>query len=115
MNNPYRGEIWRVQLNPIVGAETGKKRPAVILSNDVSNRYAQTVTILPVTDPGERIFPFKVPLPAKTPGLTRESKVRCQQIRSVDKSRLLDRLGKVDSHKLREIEAALLVHLSIEQ
>jgi mRNA interferase MazF len=108
---PKRGEIWRVNFDPTQGAEIRKIRPAVIISNDQNNRYSLTVTVLPVTDKGERLFPFEVFLPQETEGLKKDSKIKCQQIRTIDKSRLAKRLGRINSAQFFEIERALDLHL----
>ncbi len=114
MNTPFRGEVWLVALDPTVGAEIKKTRPAVVISNDTNNQYAQTVTILPVSDIGEKVYPFEARLSSKTAGLMKESKVRTQQIRTVDKGRLVKFLGKVTPSEMNIIVQSLLIHLGIE-
>ena len=114
MDWPKRGDIWIVNLDPTIGAEIKKTRPALIISNDINNRYADTITLLPISDQGEKVYPFEVALPAKSFGLTKESKVKCQQIRTVDKRRLVKWLGIIDTHVLQDVEQALLIHLGIE-
>lgn len=58
-----RGQVWLVNLDPTVGAEIKKKRPAVIISNDLNNTYADTVTLLPMSDKGKKVYPFEVFIP----------------------------------------------------
>ena len=87
MAYPLRGEIWRVNFDPTIGAEIKKTRPALVISNDHNNQYSLTVTIVPITDRGHDVFPFEVFLGHLTPGLNKDSKLKCQQIRTVDKSR----------------------------
>ena len=108
----HRGEIWLVNLDPAIGAEIKKTRPAVMISNNLNNQYASTVTVLPVSDKGEKVYPFEVALPAGA-GLTKESKVRCQQIRTIDKIRLVKLLGRLEEEPLCQIQGALLFHLGI--
>ncbi len=114
MRTPKRGQIWLVNLDPTRGAEIKKTRPALVVSNDISNQYSGTVTILPITEKGKKIYPFEVELSSKTSGLKKVSKIKCQQIRTVDKSRLLKMLGVVEKEVVEKIEEALLIHLAID-
>ncbi|GAI32142.1 unnamed protein product, partial [marine sediment metagenome] len=60
MDFPKKGEIWLVSLEPVVGHEIGKTRPALVISNDRNNQFADTVTMLPITSKTEKIYPFEV-------------------------------------------------------
>jgi len=113
MEFPKRGELWVVNLDPTIGAEIKKRRQAVIISNDINNQYSRTVTILPVTDKGKKIYPFEVRLQPRGTDLTKESKIKCQQIRTVDKQRIVARLGALDHDQVMQVERALRVHLEI--
>lgn len=114
MNAPLRGEIWIVKLDPTMDSEIKKTRPALIISNNINNQHMKTITLLPITDKGEDVLPFEVNLPSKKSGLTKESKIKCQQIRTVDKARLTKLIGEIDSVKIKEVEQALLIHLGVE-
>ncbi len=114
MDKPQRGEIWLVNLDPTTGAEIKKTRPAVVISNDLNNRYADTITVLPISDKGEKVYPFEVYLRAGSFGLSKESKVKCQQVRTIDKSRLIKSYGSIGRQELQQVEQALLLHLGIE-
>jgi len=114
VNFPKRGEIWLVSLEPVVGAEIDKARPAIVISNDRNNQFAATVTVIPITSKTERIYPFEVFLPAEETGLSRDSKAKCNQIRTIDKKRLVKPLGVLALNKVRETEKALLVHIGIK-
>lgn len=103
-----------VALEPERGREIGKTRPALVISNNVNNRYAGTVTVLPVTSRTEKIYPFEALLTTEETGLPKESKVKCNQIRTVDKERLVKCLGLVPPDKMRKIETSLLLHLDIQ-
>ncbi len=111
MVHPKRGEIWRVNLDPTIAGKIKKTRPAVIIFNDHNNRHASTVTLLPITDKGHEVFPFEVGLSKDTPGLNKDSKIKCQQIRMVDKVGLLKLLGHIDGISLSSIEDAVRLHL----
>ena len=111
---PKRGEIYLVSLDPTIGGEIKKTRPALIISNDINNQYAPTVAVIPITSKTEKIYPFEVFIQAsKQTGLSCDSKAKCEQIRTIDKRRLIKLLGKVSEKELKEIEKALLIHLGI--
>ncbi|MDD5746522.1 MAG: type II toxin-antitoxin system PemK/MazF family toxin [Candidatus Omnitrophica bacterium] len=110
---PKRGEIYLVCLDPTVGSEINKTRPALIISNDINNHVAQTVTVIPITSSTEKIYPFETPVSSHESGLPEDSKVKCNQIRTVDKNRLVKLLGKVSKEKLNEVEDSLRVHLGM--
>lgn len=113
-----RGEVWLIDLEPIRGAEANKRRPAVIVSNDQANGRAAelgrgVVTVVPVTSNVARIFPFQVLLPKGGPsGLTVDSKAQAEQVRSVDVSRLVSRIGRVPPAAEAELDAALRLHMN---
>lgn len=106
-----RGDVVSVNLDPVVGSEVGKKRPAVVLQNALANRSSPTVTIVPVTSQVGRVYPFQVRLTAGEGGLTLESKAMCEQIRTVSRQRIAERLGQLSDARLGEIHAALDRHL----
>jgi len=74
-----RGGVYLVDLSPVIGSEIGKKRPAVVVSNDINNACADTVTVLPITSNVERIYPFEVFVPKGKGGLEKDSKVKVNQ------------------------------------
>jgi mRNA interferase MazF len=113
-----RGEIWLTDLEPIRGSEADKRRPAVLVSNDQANRRAGqlgrgVVTVVPVTSSVARILPFQVLLPATGSGLAHPSKAQAEQVRSIDVSRLVARLGLLPAAVITELDAALRLHLSL--
>lgn len=110
---PKRGEVWLVSLEPIVGREIGKTRPGLVISNNRNNEFSGTITILPITSQTERIYPFEASLSRHEANLSKDSKVKCNQIRTVDKERLVKRLGTIPTQKLGEVEQALLIHLDL--
>lgn len=107
-----RGEIYLVALDPVLGSETGKTRPAIVLQNDLANRSSPTVTIVPLTSSVDRCHPFQVLLPAEQTGLPKESKALCEQIRTVSRQRLgAAAIGKVPDAILTQVRSALDRHL----
>jgi len=110
---PQRGEIYLVCLDPTMGSEMNKTHPALIISNDINNRYSATVTVIPITSRTEIVYPFEVLFPPEKSGLPKESKVKCNQIRTIDKRRLIRSLGEISNEKLKEVEGALRIHLGM--
>jgi mRNA interferase MazF len=106
-----RGDVVSVNLDPVIGSEVGKSRPAIVLQNDLANRSSPTVTVIPISSKLGRIYPFQVRLSAGEGGLPRESKALCEQIRTVSRERIGERLGQIPSPRLEELRAALDRHL----
>ena len=112
-NYPKRGEIWQVSLEPVAGHEIGKTRPALVISNDKNNEYSSTVTLIPITASIEKIYPFEVFISGEDSGLPLDSKIKCNQIRTVDKLRLLKLVGGISTEIIKKVEEALLIHIGI--
>ena len=113
-----RGEIWLTDLEPIRGSEANKRRPAVLVSNDQANRRASqlgrgVVTVVPVTGNVARVLPFHVLLPVEESGLAVVSKAQAEQVRSVDVTRLVSRVGRVPPSLVADLDTALRLHLSL--
>lgn len=106
-----RGDVFLVNLDPVVGSEVGKTRPAIVLQNEMANRTSPTVTVVPLSTQVERVFPFQVLIPAGEGGLPRDSKALCEQIRTLSTKRLLQHLGSLPPERLEEIRTALDRHL----
>lgn len=109
-----RGDICWVKLDPIEGSEIGKIRPAVVISNDINNELADTVTIVPITSSVGKVYPFEVLIRKGIANLAEDSKAKANQIRTVDKSRLKNLIGTVTLPILEEIEKAVKVHLDFK-
>lgn len=109
-----RGEVYLANLDPVVGSEIAKTRPVVVVSNDQNNEFAWTVTILPITSKKiDKIYPFETALPKGTGNLPKDSKVKADQIRTLDKSRLVSRLGRLGHQEITQIEKAIRIHLAM--
>lgn len=110
-----RGEIYYANLDPTLGTEIQKKRPVLIISNNANNKVSAVITVLPITSNVTKIYPFEVELPAKTSGLKKNSKIQCQQIRTISKLRLGSKVqGYADSTIMQHVEAALKLHLDLD-
>lgn len=111
---PRYGDIYEINLDPVIGAETGKRRPALVVSNDISNEFSQTVTILPITSqPAKKQYPFEVFVPGNTAGLMAYSRIKANQIRTVDKRRITGFIGSLPAEYLPKVGKALKIHLNI--
>ena len=110
-----KGDLYWADLDPTVGSEIAKKRPVLLVSNDVNNRFSSTVSVVPITSNTEKIYPFEVRLLAGEGGLKNESKVKANQIRTIDKLRLGNRIGKLTDSRIRDVEEAILIHLGIDR
>ena len=98
----------------IIGKEISKIRPVVIVSNDKNNKFSGTVTVLPITSKNiRRIYPFEVLLHKGVGNLPKNSKVKMDQIRTLDKSRIVKLIGILESSHVGRIEYAMKVHLSL--
>lgn len=109
-----RGDVYWVKLDPIEGSEIGKTRPAVVISNDINNEFADTVTVLPVTSSVGKVYPFEVFIKKGIANMSSDSKVKANQIRTVDKKRLKERIGTIPEEILGDIEKAVKIHLEIK-
>jgi len=113
-----RGEIRVVDLDPVRGGEAGKRRPAVLVSNDAANATADhlgrgVVTVVPLTTRTDRVHPFHVLIPAGDGGLARDSKAQAEQVRSVSADRVGELVGTLPPRLLGELDAALRLHLAL--
>lgn len=113
-----RGDICLVDLEPVVGSEANRRRPAVVVSNDRANAVAArlsrgVVTVVPLTSNTSRVFPFQALLPADDTGLSSDSKAQAEQTRSVDVARVGSAIGRVPGFLMAEIDDALRLHLSL--
>ena len=114
MSFPRRGEIYWVNLDPTVGTEISKTRPALIISNDVGNQFSSRVIVAPISSRGtNRVYPFEVLVPAAEGGLLRASKVVLDQIRTIDKARLGGRIGALTPERMLEVHRAIRLSLGV--
>ena len=111
-----RGEIYYADLSPVVGSEQGGVRPVLIVQNDIGNRFSPTVIAAAITSRQSKAqLPTHIPLPSGNCGLTRDSIVLLEQIRTIDKRRLRERMGHVDEASMNQIDHALSVSFGLPE
>lgn len=112
--NLFKGDIVYVNLNPIKGSETGKTRPCIIIQNNVINKNSPTTIVAIITgrDRLKKKYPSHVWINKGDSGLTKDSTIQCEQIRTIDKRRILKKIGSVNKICLQKIEEAIKITLS---
>lgn len=106
-----RGELWWVDLEPVIGRETGKERPCLILQNDVGNQQGATTIVAPLL-PGTKTYPFVVNIKStEQNGLDRDRNIDLGQMRAVDSRRVTDKLGTLEDIYWEQIEKAVSIEL----
>ena len=109
-----RGDIYYADLSPVVGSEQGGVRPVLIVQNDVGNRYSPTVIAAAITSQHDKAnLPTHISLAARSCGLTRDSVILLEQVRTLDKSRLRERMGRLDDTSMAEIDTALSISFGL--
>jgi mRNA interferase MazF len=102
-----RGDVVVVNLDPTIGVEIKKTRPAIVVSNDSINHFSQLVVVVPLTKNAAHLSPSHVVIPKGTARLTSTSKVVTEQIKAVDKQRIVRKLGSLTAPVLEQVERAL--------
>ena len=110
---PKRGEIYLVSFDPALGAEIQKTRPALILQNDIGNRHSPVTIVGAITSNVQRQGPTSVLVKAPEGGLDVDSIVLLNQIRTVDKRRLVKRLGVLRGTTLKQVDQASMISLAL--
>jgi len=111
---PQRGQVYLVSFDPTVGSEIKKTRPALVIQNDIANRYSPITVVAAITSKvSGKLFPTEVLVPKGEGGLSVDSVALLNQIRSIDKQRLLKKLGGVRPETLRRVDRALLVSVGL--
>jgi mRNA interferase MazF len=113
---PRRGQVFYVDLDPVVGHEQAGYRPVLIIQNDTGNSFSPTVIVAALTTSlPPRPYPTEVRVSSGTAGLPRDSAVRLDQIRTMDKRRLGRYLGQLGPAVMRQVDAAIMISLGLEQ
>ena len=107
-----RGELYYADLSPVVGSEQGGVRPILIVQNDTGNKYSPTIIAAAITSQlGKAKLPTHIELNANEYGLMKNSVILLEQIRTLDKRRLKERIGELPSSTMQKVNSALLISL----
>ena len=113
--NFKRGDIILVNLDPVKGSEQGKTRPALIIQNDLGNKYSPTTIVAPITSKiFSKEFPTNVKINPKDSGLDRESTILLNQIRTIDNIRVIKKIGKLNIPIIKRVNLAIKVSLDLD-
>ncbi len=111
-NDVKRGELYYADLSPVVGSEQGGVRPVLIVQNNVGNKYSPTIIAAAITSQINKAkIPTHIELGANEVGLPKDSVVLLEQLRTLDKRRLLDKIGVLTNNKMKMVDNALLISL----
>ena len=109
-----RGDIFYADLSPVVGSEQGGMLPVLIVQNDTGNKHSPTVIAAAITSQtGKARLPTHIELNAQSVGLSRDSVILLEQIRTIDKSRLRERMGKLDDTTMTKVDNAIAVSFGL--
>ena len=111
-----RGELYYADLSPVVGSEQGGVRPVLVVQNDVGNKHSPTVIAAAVTSKLDKArLPTHIELSKESFGLTHDSVVLLEQIRTLDKRRLKERIGSLPPNLMKRVDLALMISLGFEE
>ncbi len=111
-----RGEIYYADLSPVVGSEQGGIRPVLIVQNDIGNKHSPTVIAAAITSQKDKAkLPTHINLDAVSCGLAKDSVVLLEQIRTIDKKRLRERMGELDADAMNKVNQALSISFGLGQ
>ena len=109
-----RGDLYYADLSPVVGSEQGGVRPVLIVQNDVGNKYSPTVIAAAITSQKEKSkLPTHIEINAQNCGLAKNSVVLLEQIRTIDKKRLKERMGMLDEDAMYQVNSALSISFGL--
>lgn len=111
-----RGDVFYADLSPVVGSEQGGVRPVLIVQNDIGNKYSPTVIVAAITSQINKAkLPTHIELESDEYGLNKDSVVLLEQIRTIDKKRLKERIGHLDDVKMHYVNTALIISLGLPE
>jgi len=112
--NIKRGDIYYADLSPVVGSEQGGVRPVLIVQNDVGNKYSPTVIAAAITSQhGKASLPTHIAIEANDSGLQKDSVVLLEQVRTIDKTRLKEKMGSVNMGSMNKINTAISISFGL--
>lgn len=110
-----RGDLFYADLNPVIGSEQGGVRPVLVVQNNVGNKYSPTTIIAAITSQGKKAkLPTHVPVTGNVYGLPKDSIILMEQLRTIDKKRLREKIGTLDESSMIKVEDAVRVSLEVD-
>jgi mRNA interferase MazF len=110
-----RGDIFYADLSPVIGSEQGGVRPVLIVQNNIGNKYSPTVIAAAITSQQSKAkLPTHIPIVADNCGLSKDSVVLLEQIRTIDKQRLKERMGAVDKNSMNRVDNAISISFGLQ-
>lgn len=110
-----RGDIFYADLSPVVGSEQGGMRPVLVIQNDIGNKYSPTIIAAAITSKINKAkMPTHIELSANVYGLNKDSVILLEQIRTIDKRRLREKIGRLDLDMMHRVDKALFISFGIE-
>ena len=111
-----RGDIYYADLSPVIGSEQGGVRPVLIVQNDVGNKYSPTVIAAAITSRKDKTkLPTHIEIASEICGLAKDSVVLLEQVRTIDKARLKERMGKIDEKLLDKVNTAISISFGLNE
>ena len=114
MKTVYRGEVYYAELSPVIGSEQGGIRPVLIVQNDTGNKHSPTVIAAAITSQtGKARLPTHIALTGHDVGLSKDSVILLEQIRTIDKRRLREHMGRLDAAMMNQVDNAIAVSFGL--
>ncbi len=111
-----RGDIFYADLSPVIGSEQGGIRPVLVVQNDVGNKYSPTVIAAAITSKINKAkLPTHIEIDAKEYGLSRDSVILLEQVRTIDKQRLREKIGRLDDVQMEKVNNAITISFGLEE
>ena len=109
-----RGDIFYADLSPVIGSEQGGIRPVIVVQRDIGNKYSPTVIVAAVTSRINKAkMPTHIEISALEYGLTKDSVILAEQIRTIDKKRLKEKIGRIDDKLIEKVNTALMISFGL--
>lgn len=114
--NVKRGDIFYADLSPVIGSEQGGLRPVLIVQNDVGNKYSPTVIAAAITSKMSKTkLPTHIDIPGQNAGLSKDSVILLEQVRTIDKQRLKEKMGHLDRSTMNDVNNAIQVSFGLSE
>lgn len=110
-----RGEIYYADLSPVIGCEQGGVRPVLIIQNNIGNHYSPTVIAAAITSRRKKRIPTHVLITSRAPGLYTDSRVMLEQVRTIDRARLIRYIGSLDNDMMQRVDRAIAVSFGLRE